>query len=842
MDDLGEAPIPDPFARLSPDESAEAKTDRRTDDWVPQVPAPPGAVLPAHRYLPGKGYSNGRYVYLTETGEIVTAVYRWDFVDAEGKPDKITLPLTYGTLDGEEKWHCKAPPVPSGLYRLPQLVAEMTKPVLVVEGEKTADAAVGLFPDMAVVTWRGGSNAVTKADWARLSNRSVVIWPDNDEPGQKAADHVAQMLHEIGAAEVRIVEVPVKWPNGWDLADELPGDVTLNELRLLVAKARVETQPTKMPDGYSIDGKGVWYHPPSSPPKVGRNSEPEPVFISGPFEVVAETKDDASGSWGMLLRWRDRDKQEHQWAMPRKLLHSEGNAIASALEDAGLSVATGRSEHELLKSLLSRMATTRRMLCVSRSGWHQADPGLVYMLPNGKAIGPGSSGVILQSEKAIVSGGQMQSRGTLEDWQENIGRLAVNNDRVALFIAAALAAPLLHLVTEANGGIHLYGKSRDGKTTTLAAASSVWGKGDSSGQIRSWRATGNGLEGIASETCDGLLALDEIGQANAQEVGDIVYMLSNGAGKNRAARDGSARAQRTWRTLFLSTGEIPLAAKMAEKGNKPRTGQDIRLVSLPADAGGKFGVFQELHGYESPVAFANHLRAATSTYYGVAAPAFLAKLTQALATDEEGLRAFLVEHRSEFCQANVPKDADGQVQSVAGRFALIAAAGEFGVQFGVLPWPKGEATRAAAASFMAWLNARGNAGSGEDTAALAQVRQFIETHGESRFTAIGLGGEPQNSWPPGESPEASENRITFNRVGFRRKDSNGNWEYLILPEAWKGEVCKGVDYKGAAVALLEAGFLIRGDSQHLTCKVQVTGYDRMRFYVIKGSILGGPDE
>ncbi len=495
-----------------------------------------------------------------------------------------------------------------------------------------------------------------------------------------------------------------------------------------------ELTPADLPTAYFIDAKGIWFQPQSS---RDSDTQPDPVFIAAPFEVIAETKDETGGSWGLLLRWTDRDQQQHQWAMPRKLLHADGNAIASELEDAGLSVATGKRHHDLLKSLLSQIKTPNRMRCVNRSGWHQTECGMVYVLPSGGAFGPGASGVILQSEKASPGGGQAsQTRGTLKEWQDNIGALAVGNDRMTLFISSAFASSMLYIGTEPSGGIHLYGKSQDGKTTTLAVASSVWGRGDSSGQIRTWRATANGFEGVVSETCDALLALDEIGQADAREVGEVIYMLANEAGKARANRDGSARARRTWRTLFLSTGEVPLATKMQERGNRAMAGQDVRLLSLPANAGGQYGVFQNLHNHKSAAAFATHLREASRTYYGTPARAFLDRLTKAWATDSKGLMDFLTKHRNEFEKWDLLKAADGQVLSIARRFALIAAAGELGVEYGVLPWPKGEATKAAKASFRSWLTARGGTGAGEDVAALSMVRKFIELHDESRFTTI----------------------------------------------------------------------------------------------------------
>ena len=80
---------------------------------------------------------------------------------------------------------------------------------------------------------------------------------------------------------------------------------------------------------------------------------------------------------------------------------------------------------------------------------------------------------------------------------------------------------------------------------------SVWGPPTADGQLRPWRGTANGLEAVAAETSDTLLILDEMGQADPREVGDIVYLLGNEAGKQRASRTGTARRRHFWRTLFL---------------------------------------------------------------------------------------------------------------------------------------------------------------------------------------------------------------------------------------------------------------------------------------------------
>ncbi len=80
--------------------------------------------------------------------------------------------------------------------------------------------------------------------------------------------------------------------------------------------------------------------------------------------------------------------------------------------------------------------------------------------------------------------------------------------------------------------------------------------------------------------------------AEGRDAAAAVYQLASGVGKGRSARDGSIRAPMTWRVLTLSTGELPMAAKIAEdKQRKAYAGQAVRLLDVPADAGRGFGLF-----------------------------------------------------------------------------------------------------------------------------------------------------------------------------------------------------------------------------------------------------------
>ena len=69
--------------------------------------------------------------------------------------DKVIRPVTW---DGT-RWRLKAMPAPRPLYKLPDIIKCADWPVVVVEGEKCADAARDVFPYHVVTTWSHGCDA-----------------------------------------------------------------------------------------------------------------------------------------------------------------------------------------------------------------------------------------------------------------------------------------------------------------------------------------------------------------------------------------------------------------------------------------------------------------------------------------------------------------------------------------------------------------------------------------------------------------------------------------------------------------------------------------------------------
>ena len=815
------------FAALTETEKArDLPAIRLTDEeWYPHTPAPSEPELPC-----GASFM---WVYRDAKGQAIYARVRFDKTDKDGKPAKDIRPLTYGRRVWTDKegrrhdvtgWHFKQPSKPLPLYGLDRLASHPDALVLLTEGEKAADSAQALFPDMVVMT-SGGSSSTPSVNWTPLRGRSVVIWPDNDKAGLKYAQDATDALIRAGAFLVRVVTIPQAFPDRWDLADPPPpelaaGDDSTQALRTLIAQAPVSDASVTMPPGYSMGKGGLYFTP-----EAKGDDLPSPVWVCARFEIVATTRDERGGSWGLLIRWQDPDGNPHQWAIPKQLVHGEGRDLAGELEKNGLNCNV--SQHTKLKQFIASVKTKERLKCVNKAGWHQTERGHVFVLPDSSVFGPGRDLVAYQVGYASTGSAYTQA-GTLEDWKEHIATYARENSRLSFALCVSFMGPLLDVAGEQSGGFHFHGNSQTGKSTALYVAGSVWGAGSRNGQVRTWRLTSNGLEGIAEETSDMLLMLDEMGEVNGKEAGDVVYMLANEGGKQRAGRNGEARARKTWRCSLLSTGEITLAEKMNEVGLRPMAGQEVRLVNIPMDAGAGYGCFDSLRQFSKPEVFAEAIKEAAATHYGTAGRTFLEKLTSERASDAEALRSVIRDIVRAFTQEALPDGSgSGQVASVARRFALAAAAGELATSYSILPWKYGEATQAALTCFRVWLDERGGTGSAEARQAISQVRSFIEANGESRFSLAG----------------ASDGNIrTNNRAGYRRVTGlpgGQSTEYLIFPQQWKDAICKGINSKQAAQALINAGLMVPGNDGKMTRVVKDDQGKACRMYVVKGDILSG---
>lgn len=589
-------------------------------------------------------------------------------------------------------------------------------------------------------------------------------------------------------------------------------------------------------DSFTCDAQGVWFH--------GRDREgnlTRPVFVCSPLTVAARTRDQDGGGWGYLMEFPDPVGRPKQWAMPARMLSGDGGEYRAALLGMGLLIGAGASARNRLTEYIQTRQPDEFATCTDRIGWHAAsDGGMAYVLPH-ETIGEQSERIVFQSETQMEN--TFRVHGEAAAWRERVAVLCAGNSRLVFAVSCAFAGPLLKPAGVESGGFHLRGDSSSGKTTALRVAASVFG-GPS--YMQRWRTTDNALEAIAAQHCDALLILDELAQVEGKVAGECAYMLANEQSKARATRTAAPRPRLSWRLLFLSAGELGLADHMAEGMKRTRTGQEVRMADIPADAGAGLGAFENIRDFAGGAAFASHLTREAARCHGAAGRAWLAWACE----HSGGLGSRTRKAMNELARAWVPAGASGQVERVAARFALVAAAGAMATEAGLTGWPEGEAERAARACFDAWMQARGGAGNGEVTAMLRQARRFFELNGEGRFTWWHRAADDHNA-------------KTLMRAGFRRLmgldgkpiKNNGDHqreygermqpldgesssvEYFVLPEVFRSEVCHGFDYQAMCRALLERGCLQPDKGRPFDCKPRLPGIGPTACYRITSELM-----
>ena len=684
---------------------------------------------------------------------------------------------------------------------------EPGKPVYIVEGIGAA-WAVHAAGGAAVVTFGvGRTGTVATAVQAQHPGSPVVLLPDTGE--EKEAAKVAKKLDcPVVLIDQNHATAPEYESNqdAWDYLDNHGPEALADLLNtadkphrkperapLVCGGGEVPTAAQRpayvvfnerynAPTGESYK-PGVWYFATKTKGKGEDAVEVETQqWICSPLHVLAITADAYDASYGRLLEFKTTRGNWQQWSMPMRMMAGDGNALREVLLDMGVEI------HPLQKTTFTLYLHSRHpekhLQCVAQTGWVDSQCK-AFVLP-GATIGPNAEDVAYQCDSAKTAKALYRTGGTLDGWRAGVAAVAVGNPMLALGICTAFAGPLLGLLRAESGGLHLIGDSSTGKTSILEAGRSVWGGEDFK---RTWRATANGLEGAAAMFTDALLTLDEIKQCAPKEVDEAVYMIANGQGKARAEKSGGGRAVARWRVSVLSNGEMSVATKLAEGKLRIHAGQQVRLVDIPC-GGRTFEVWDNLHHYDSARAFADGVKAQAATHYGHAARAFLEGLTKDNTADLvqalESIRAM----------PELATNGESQEQRVAGRFAVLALAGELATDYGVTGWPPGEAIRAAGVGLEAWRNSRTDkAGANAEHAQIVQaVTDFISRHGDSRFSDADA--------PPSEFLHQP---ITHNRAGYWRKTDAGRVYFFNGPGL--REALEGHDFKRSLKKLQDAGLM-----------------------------------
>lgn len=184
----------DAYKELS---GSESRPDTKPKNKKHRVGIPPEGEYP----ITTGNEPTASYKYKTADDRLHFVINRYDTPSG-----KIFQPNTWD--DDEQIWRRSMGDLkPRPLYLLQKLNDKPKASVVVVEGEKAADAAYSrLSKNLSVVTWPGGANAINHVDYSPLNGRNVLLWPDNDKPGLACMNKLAAILKPL-CASVKILDV-----------------------------------------------------------------------------------------------------------------------------------------------------------------------------------------------------------------------------------------------------------------------------------------------------------------------------------------------------------------------------------------------------------------------------------------------------------------------------------------------------------------------------------------------------------------------------------------------------------------------------------------------------------
>ena len=801
------------------------------------------------------------YHYYSSKGVPVGCVVRCD-KNIEGDKVKSFAQFSYDRI--KERWQSSWNGEEKPLYNLQEIVRRVDAPVMIVEGEKTAEAAKKLFPDYVITTSCMGSASPRSSNWSFLRNRDVTIAPDNDSTGAKYARTLNDILQKEEAKSIRGLDVKKlgrytiiegklqqrdeQVPDKYDLADVAIDGWTANLINewkehkdfapffeVVRDVQSIRDLPREGEECLHIEGinyklnaktSALWWEQVKEDKRTGEIIKTW-LLLSGYIKPTHCMKD-ANGDHGFLAKIVTRKKESIECFFSRDETATEKDTTKILLLK-GLKIPHIKPANcYALNFYLNNFKPEFQAVGVDKVGW-QGD-NEAYMLPfvsdsrNSYLAKQEQQKVeyILQQRSSVSR--KLHKKGTLAKWKKTVGEVCRGNHLHTFAIIVSLTAPILNLLKEEGFIIHYVGNTSIGKSTILELPQSVWGLDE----IGTFRATDNNLESVCKVSNDGIMLLDEMGEVEAGALSKIVYMISNGVTKGRADRSGNAKATTHFTVIAQSTGEIGLEAKLAEKRIQAKGGQLIRMPELDADRGKGLNTFDTLKLnpdtgkiFEDGKMQAEYLKTHAQENCGVVIDEFMKELVKDLGAYERGLKNL----KAEWLKNLKTTKGNPEIDRMAKRFSTIHATGVTASVMGVIPHTKEEVNECVNAMFDNWLTRRGGEAPYELKAITNDLYKLCIENQYSRF---------QNSHP------IEDERVNFpkDKAGYwaiRTDNEKKHLEFWIYRQVFEREILKGRD-KNTFLPLLDKGGYIKiGKDGKSTTKRRPQNEDSQRFIVVPAS-------
>lgn len=188
----------------------------------------------------------------------------------------------------------------------------------------------------------------------------------------------------------------------------------------------------------------------------------------------------------------------------------------------------------------------------SQLGWSSTNQFVPY---TSSVVYDGADDELRRVFDAVATG------GSESEWFDMMRTLrADTTSPIRVYIAAALAAPILERLGKLCSFVHLWGTSQFGKTVSLLVAASIYGNPAEGHLMHSLSSTQVGMTLLAGTLKNLPLCLDESESIKdkAGNLQNLVYTLTQGMSKTKGTKGGGMAQSARWRTLILTNGESPL--------------------------------------------------------------------------------------------------------------------------------------------------------------------------------------------------------------------------------------------------------------------------------------------
>jgi hypothetical protein len=294
--------------------------------------------------------------------------------------------------------------------------------------------------------------------------------------------------------------------------------------------------------------------------------------------------------------------------------------------------------------------------------------------------------------------------GTLDEWRSRIASKALLSTCLTVGISAAFAAPLIRASGLQNFTLHVFAEARAGKTTTLLAATSVYGVGHEE-KLKNWNSSGSvELLEAAAGFGDIVFPLNEVGAAKGKRtqtyevLRDLYAQYAEGGDRNRhstweTAHGGEAKQ---FRGICISTAEHSIADYAAKAGETRDKGELFRAIDVIAVREGMKTILDRAPETLNQRNCLQKLRDDLKLFHGTAAPHYIEYLTR---TGPSKVKRRVRSLMDEFVDRMPAAAHDGVARQMAMNLGLLYAGGIMGIDSGVLPWSKNHLRRALTQSF-----------------------------------------------------------------------------------------------------------------------------------------------